>query len=193
MNLRWRDHRLKSQEPTSSGKDDPGRTVGNILNSQRPFFSSFCNSFSWIESLALFSFPCSQSRAIMSVLVFCRIYCFRILCFLFQCSMHSLNHFLQLFPVSWLGIELSENGTFLTSGLTQTWCCSEFSLNVASAAEVAQQWEDELESVYYALLAAPSSSGRIVGKATWKDSTNVEEAPRKAWHLANVFLCKLTN
>lgn len=138
VNLRWRDHRLKSQEATSSGKDDPGRIVGNLLDSQRPCFSSFCSSFSWMKSLALFSVPCSQSRAIIvSVLVFCRIYCFRILCFLFQCSRHLLNHFCS-FAMSWLGIELSENCTFLTSGLTQAWCCSEFSLNVASAAEMAQ-------------------------------------------------------
>lgn len=38
VKLRWREHRVKSQEPTSSGKDGPGRTIGNFLNSPRALF-----------------------------------------------------------------------------------------------------------------------------------------------------------
>lgn len=138
------ENRVKKQVPRSSGKNGPGRTVGNFLDFISALFQQLLQHF--LSDWALGFVPSSCSQSSQSMLGICRIYCFRILCFLFPwvCTCSATSALLS--PGS-AYTELSENSIFLTSGLARTWCCSEFSLNVVSVAEVAQLWEDELAFV----------------------------------------------
>lgn len=177
--LRWREHRVKSQEP-SSGWDGPTTAAEKFLNSQRACFSIFCSCSYWMDFLALSSLPCSPSKDTTSYLsaefTALEVGGQFLLNYRAECTPSATSTSL---PLSWLGIcELSDNNICLTRGLAQAWWSSEFSINV----EVLQRWHNcrkmDWSLFLSALSVVPSSSGRIVGKDVRKDNTNVRGSRR---------------